>query len=199
MQGMNGKRLYVGNLPDEVRLDALRTRFAAHGNVVDVYVATDRASGHSLRYAFVTMASAAEARSATAALDGQMFEGKPLRVNEAGANRDEEGGSRGRARDEAKRDKGVVITSQFREAHNMSYELDCKGATLVIRVFPIDQAEEAWRLEATIRGENAVAIMSGECKTRSLALEEIIRSWPQQSAPIDWPAVVTAMAGVRAI
>ena len=198
MDPINGKRLYVGNLSPDVRIDAIRARFAAYGGVADVYIANDRASGHSLGYAFVTRDTVASARAATDGLDGAMFEGKPLRVNEAGANR-EDGGGRKERSNNAKAEKTVAITSQFREKQNMSYELDCGGATLWIRVFPVERESEGWRLEASIRGAAEVSISSGICPSRALALDEIVRAWPIERAPVDWPAVMTAMAGVRAI
>jgi hypothetical protein len=65
-----------------------------------------------------------------------MFDDRPLRVNEAGAERDESRSSRANA--EAKQ-RCARITSQFRERRNMANELDCGGVTLVLRVFPEDE------------------------------------------------------------
>jgi RNA recognition motif-containing protein len=198
---MDPKRLYVGNLPDDASVEALRTCFARHGSVADVYMAIDRASGRSLRYAFVTMATEADARAAITGLDGAMFEGVALRVNEAGGNREDDQQRRGNARADAKarNARAAVITSQFREAHNMTYEVDCSGTTLCVRVFPIDQEAEAWRLEVSVRG-SADRVSSGVCPTRALALQEIVHAWnPETSSPVDWPAVIEAMAAVRAV
>jgi len=59
-----------------------------------VHVAMDRDSGRPRGFAFVTMGSPTEARKATQALDGELVDGRPLRVNEA-EERDSRGGGRG--------------------------------------------------------------------------------------------------------
>jgi hypothetical protein len=198
-------RLYVGNLADDVSTDALRRRFAQCGVVTGVDLAIDRSSGRTRGYAFVTMATAADARSAIEQLNGAMFDDRPLRVNEAGAERDESRSSRANA--EAKQ-RRARITSQFRERRNMAYELDCGGVTLVLRVFPEDETGRSWRIEGSIKGasDGAPAVVrSASASTRALALDELIRTWTATNAAaqgalvLDWPAVVDAMQGVRAI
>lgn len=191
-------RLYVGNLPEDASIEALRRRFAQHGAVADVHMAVDRSSGRSRGYAFVTMASGREAQAAIERLDGAMFEHRPLRVNEATEEGD---GPVGRA---AKARARVRITSQFRERQNMAYELDCAGVALAIKVFPIDRTEQAWRVEASTNGADPVpaTVTSSACSTRGGALEQVAAAWPEHggSRPaIDWPEVMEAMAAVRAI
>lgn len=192
-------RLYVGNLPEDASSEALRSRFAQHGSVRDVHMAVDRSSGRSRGYAFVTMASSDDARVAMDRLDGAMFEHRALRVNEAGAERDP---SAPRAR---QKERGVYITSQFRERHNMTYELACGDVKLAIKVFPVDRAEEAWLVEvsvnAPLQGTPAV-VTSGTHPTRAAALDEVARSWAGQgpaTRAIDWAGVMEAMVAVRAI
>ncbi len=96
----------------------------------------------------------------------------------------------------------VKITQQFREAHNMTYELDCSGSPLIVRVFPISDAE--WRVEArTSAGDDAV-VVSATASTRAHALEEVAAWWRNNTAAralttFDWTAVAQAMSGVRAI
>lgn len=198
-------RLYVGNLSDDVSTEALRTRFAQCGGVTDVNLAIDRSSGRMRGYAFVTMATAAAARSAIEQLNGAMFDDRPLRVNEAGAERDESRSSRANA--EAK-GRHARITSQFRERRNMAYELDCCGVTLVLRVFPEDETERSWRVEGSIKGPSEgmpPVVRSASAPTRAVALDELIRTWTAADSAVggavvlDWPAVVDAMHGVRAI
>src|SRR5260221_288928 len=48
-------KLYVGNLSFSTTEHELRDLFAAHGTVTDVHVVTDRMSGQSRGFAFVTM------------------------------------------------------------------------------------------------------------------------------------------------
>ncbi len=78
-----GNRLYVGNLSFLTTSDALRSQFAALGEVTDVHLVSDRDSGQSRGFGFVTMGSAAEAAKAIAAMNGAMVDGRALRVNEA--------------------------------------------------------------------------------------------------------------------
>ena len=89
-----GSRLYVGNLSFQVETEQLRELFAPHGEVVDAIVLTDRESGRSRGFGFVTMASEAEAQSAIEALNGTEHDGRTLRVNEA-RERSEGGGGGG--------------------------------------------------------------------------------------------------------
>jgi RNA recognition motif-containing protein len=78
-----GNRLYVGNLPFSVVPETIRQAFSASGSVTDVHIVSDRESGQSRGFAFVTMASAQEAASAIGAMNGAVLEGRTLRVNEA--------------------------------------------------------------------------------------------------------------------
>ena len=78
-----GNRLYVGNLSFNADNEAVRQAFAEVGAVTDVHVVTDRDSGRSRGFAFVTMASSALAAEAISRLDGAPLDGRPLRVNEA--------------------------------------------------------------------------------------------------------------------
>jgi len=85
-----GNRLYVGNLSFNTNADTIRELFESLGEVTDVHLVTDRETGRSRGFAFVTMGSQAEAEKAIAEVNGQNVDGRPLRVNEA-----EERGSRG--------------------------------------------------------------------------------------------------------
>ena len=76
-------RVYVGNLPCDTTEDTIRHRFKAVGEVVDVRIVKDRETGRPRGYALVTMASADDAAKAIATLNGKIFDGRTLRVNEA--------------------------------------------------------------------------------------------------------------------
>jgi len=93
-QMLGGSRLYVGNLSFNTTTEMLRELFSSHGEVTDVHVAMDRETGRPRGFAFVTMSSPAEARKATEAFNGELIDGRPLRVNEA-EERDSRGGGRG--------------------------------------------------------------------------------------------------------
>jgi RNA recognition motif-containing protein len=77
------KKLYVGNLSYHTFEDNLRNLFSSFGTVESVKIITDRDSGQSKGFGFVEMSSDAEAQAAIAGTNGQEFEGRQLRVNEA--------------------------------------------------------------------------------------------------------------------
>lgn len=95
-----GNRLYVGNLSFNASADTLRSTFAEFGDVTDVHLVTDRESGQSRGFGFVTMGSAAEASKAMNQLNGSMLDGRALKVNEAEerSNNNRGGGGRGGSR-----------------------------------------------------------------------------------------------------
>ena len=85
-------KLYVGNLSFNTTDPDLKDLFGQHGTVIDVHLVTDRLTGRSRGFAFVTMSSSAEGKAAISALEGKEFDGRNLIVNEA---RPKEEGSRG--------------------------------------------------------------------------------------------------------
>ena len=95
-----GKKLYVGNLSFSVDSTSLEEWFAAHGTVESAQVITDRDTGRSKGFGFVEMSSEDEAQSAISAMDGQEFDGRAIKVNEAKPreNRGFGGGGGGRRR-----------------------------------------------------------------------------------------------------
>src|SRR5262245_39479752 len=79
-----GNKLYVGNLSYDTTEEELRDAFSADGRTVqEVAVIMDRDTGRPRGFAFVTMGSDADAKSAIAALDGQVLGGRTLKVNES--------------------------------------------------------------------------------------------------------------------
>jgi RNA recognition motif-containing protein len=90
-----GNRLYVGNLPFSATEETLRAAFASSGQVTDVHIVTDRESGQSRGFAFVTMGNAHEAATAMGAMNGASLEGRALRVNEAEERTQRSGGGGG--------------------------------------------------------------------------------------------------------
>jgi cold-inducible RNA-binding protein len=79
----NVMKLYVGNLSFSTTEHELRDLFAAHGTVTDLHVVTDRMSGQSRGFAFVTMGNRSEGQAAINALEGHSLDGRNLTVNEA--------------------------------------------------------------------------------------------------------------------
>lgn len=76
-------RLFVGNLPFSTTQDDLQDYFAQAGQVVNVNVMQDRATGRSRGFAFVEMANPEDATKAIDMLNKKEFQGRPLTVNEA--------------------------------------------------------------------------------------------------------------------
>lgn len=79
---MNTK-LYVGNLSFDTTENDLQDLFQQHGPVSEVNLITDRMSGRSRGFAFVTMATPEAAQAAIQNLAGKNIQGRNLTVNEA--------------------------------------------------------------------------------------------------------------------
>ncbi len=79
-----GRRVYVGNLPFTTDEAQLRPHFEEGGRHVEaVNIVTDRDTGRPRGFAFVDMASDAEAAAAITALNGRDYGGRVLTVSEA--------------------------------------------------------------------------------------------------------------------
>jgi RNA recognition motif-containing protein len=87
------KNLYVGNLPFNTTSDELREAFAQHGTVTRVQVITDRETGRSRGFGFVEMEEGAD--DAVTKMNGAMFQGRTLTVNEARPREPRPGGGGG--------------------------------------------------------------------------------------------------------
>ena len=99
-EGKNQMEIYVGNLAYATTDDGLKAAFAAFGEVTAVRVVTDRMTGRSKGFGFVTMPDAAQAQAAIDALNGHELDGRTVRVNESQPKPREErrggfGGGRG--------------------------------------------------------------------------------------------------------
>ena len=77
------KKLYVGNLSYSSTEDSLRNLFSGFGSVASVKIIFDRETGNSKGFGFIEMNTEEEAAAAIAGTNGQEFEGRQLRVNEA--------------------------------------------------------------------------------------------------------------------
>jgi RNA recognition motif-containing protein len=80
---MNMFRIYVGNLNFRTTDEVLRAAFEAHGEVQEVYIGTDRETGRSRGFGFVTMTDKAQGEAAIAAINGTQIDGRAIVVNEA--------------------------------------------------------------------------------------------------------------------
>jgi RNA recognition motif-containing protein len=77
------RKLYVGNLPYETDEAALQDLFSQAGTVDTVQVMRDRETGRARGFAFVEMATEADAQNAINQLNERPFGGRTLAVNEA--------------------------------------------------------------------------------------------------------------------
>jgi RNA recognition motif-containing protein len=93
-QAMN-TRLYVGNLSFNTNAEGVRAAFQEFGTVSDVHLVSDRETGRSRGFAFVTMGTPEEAAKAIEGMDGRTLDGRPLRVNEAEQRQARGGGGGG--------------------------------------------------------------------------------------------------------
>ena len=96
------KNLYVGNLSFQTTEADLQQAFSQYGTVTRASIVMDRDTGRSRGFGFVEMSDGADA--AIAAMNGAMFQGRTLTVNEARpreerpARRDFGGGGGGQRR-----------------------------------------------------------------------------------------------------
>ena len=214
--------LYVGNLPFDVNPSELRAWFEQCGEVKDVRLVEPGESGRARGFAVVIMHLESSAALAIQRLDGSILEGRALSVTRMEGRALAWGGAPvkerpklddstsafigSERRSEAAKARALVrVQQQFRERTNMTYELDCSGTPLVVRVFfPAGDrpVESRWRVDAhTLPGS---PVSSASASSRALALELLARSWHDQDAErvptkLDWDGVVSAMAAVRAI
>jgi RNA recognition motif-containing protein len=77
------RKLYVGNLPYDIGEQDLRALFAGAGSVDTVSIVRDMATGQARGFAFVEMASDADAQNAITTLNNHQLGGRNLTVNEA--------------------------------------------------------------------------------------------------------------------
>lgn len=90
-------RLYVGNLSYQTTEDTLKAEFEKDSRQVrEVKLMLDRDTGQSRGFAFVEMATEADAQAAIEALNGVNLDGRDLRVNEAQERQPRGGGGGGR-------------------------------------------------------------------------------------------------------
>lgn len=89
-------KIYVGNMSYSTTEDELRDLFAPYGEVVNVSVVYDRATGRPRGFAFVEMGTTEAAQGAITGLNGQEVGGRQLRVNAAKPQGEGRGGGGGR-------------------------------------------------------------------------------------------------------
>ena len=90
--------IYVGNLPYTATDEDLNGLFAAYGPVERVKIITDRETGRSKGFAFVTLGDQSQLNAAIEALNGYDYQGRALRVNASEPKESKPGGFGGERR-----------------------------------------------------------------------------------------------------
>lgn len=88
------KKLFVGGLSWDTDEQSLRSHFESFGDLDEVKIITDRDTGRSRGFGFVTFSGTEEANRAIEELDGKQLDGRTIAVNEA-RDRGDRGGGRG--------------------------------------------------------------------------------------------------------
>ena len=74
-------KLFIGNLSWEVTVEDLKALFAGAGAVVDAAVISDKMTGRSRGFGFITMSSDDEAKKAIEMFNQYDLKGRKLNVN----------------------------------------------------------------------------------------------------------------------
>jgi len=75
------KKLYVGNLSFDTTEEGLRSLISQAGTVESVEMITDRFTGRSKGFAFVTMSTQAEAEKAISMFNEKVLDDRTIKVN----------------------------------------------------------------------------------------------------------------------
>jgi RNA recognition motif-containing protein len=89
------KKLFVGGLSWGTDESGLRAAFEEFGEITEVKVITDRDTGRSRGFGFVTFTEADDANRAIAEMNGKALDGRNIAVNEAHDRGDRRGGGGG--------------------------------------------------------------------------------------------------------
>lgn len=76
-------KLYVGNLSYDCTQDDLTKKFGEYGEVTEAVTISDKFTGRSKGFGFVTFSDASSAQKAVDEMNGQEWMGRTLRVDKA--------------------------------------------------------------------------------------------------------------------
>ncbi|XP_024018990.1 glycine-rich RNA-binding protein 2, mitochondrial [Morus notabilis] len=74
-------KLFVGGLSYDTNETVLKDVFEQHGDIIEVKVICDHKSGRSKGYGFVQFTSETAANTALKEMDGQLLDGRNIRVH----------------------------------------------------------------------------------------------------------------------
>jgi RNA recognition motif-containing protein len=89
------KKLFVGGLSWNTTDETLHAAFARFGEVTEAKVITDRDTGRSRGFGFVTFNDPEQASAAISAMNGTDLDGRTIKVNEALDKGPRQGGAGG--------------------------------------------------------------------------------------------------------
>lgn len=78
---MDKKKLFVGGLPWSMSGSSLQDLFAQYGEIVEAVIISDRQTGRSKGFGFVTFAKEEDAAKAQKEMNGKDIEGRNIVVN----------------------------------------------------------------------------------------------------------------------
>jgi nucleolin len=78
---VDASKIFVGNLGWNTSSEDLQEAFSKFGQLTDAKVVTDRDTGNSRGFGFITFESAADAEKAVTNMDGMELDGREIRVN----------------------------------------------------------------------------------------------------------------------
>lgn len=76
-------KLYIGNLPFSITKEDLQKEFSKFGNIEDITIITDKFSGKSKGFGFITFSDDEDGKKAIAEMNEKEFQGRNLKVSEA--------------------------------------------------------------------------------------------------------------------
>jgi RNA recognition motif-containing protein len=94
-----GKKLFIGSLAWETDSSSLQAAFGRFGDVEEAIVISDRETGRSRGFGFVTFKDESATQQAISEMNGTELDGRPIVVNEAKEQAPRGGGNRGGGND----------------------------------------------------------------------------------------------------
>jgi RNA recognition motif-containing protein len=82
-ESLGPSKLFIGGLSWDTTTEDLRTAFSNFGTIVDAVVISDRTTGRSRGFGFVTFEKRLDADEAVKQMNGRELDGRALKVNRA--------------------------------------------------------------------------------------------------------------------
>ena len=82
-ESLGPAKLFIGGLSWDTTTEDLRSAFSNFGNIVDAVVISDRGTGRSRGFGFVTFEKRLDADEAVKQMNGRELDGRALKVNRA--------------------------------------------------------------------------------------------------------------------